>query len=78
MAKSIDNFFAQLYCKEMGIAYDKGDAWAEYADSGNYSYVKIGWRKNGECHNEQIKPIDAFNLIAKYALTKDVKDEKTK
>ena len=72
MTKKLDGFlneeFAKLCCKEMGIKYKS--CWAEYADLGNCnSYIDINWTdKKGDEHDEQIEVMDALNLISKHIL----------
>ncbi len=62
-------FFAKLYCREIGVVPDKDSAFAKYADLGNcHSYMEIRYKIKGEYFCESIGPMDVFNLISKHLL----------
>jgi len=64
-------FFAKLYCREIGVTPDEDSANARYADLGNcHSYMSISYKVKGRYHDDMIEMIDVFNLISKCILKK--------
>lgn len=62
-------FFAKLYCREIGVTPDEGSAHAHYADLGScHSYMDITYKVKEKYHQDLIEMMDVFNLISKHAL----------